>query len=91
MLAVSPSRAGSSAGWLWTGQRVKQDWSEGSFGGKMRRGGVVKGGWRGIFRPLHGSALSVSQSAAAAAFRLVPLVGESAVSGQKPQPLPHML
>lgn len=29
--------------------------------------------------------------AAAAAFRVVPVLGESPVSGQKPQPLSHML
>lgn len=58
---------------------------------------VWGGGWntrgsRGdIFHPLHGSVLSMSRSAASAAFRLVGLVGESLVSGQKPQPLSHML
>lgn len=47
-----------------------------------------------IFRPLPGSVLSMSRSAAAAAvasaIRLVPLVAESLVTGQKPQPLSHM-
>lgn len=53
--------------------------------------GEYEGTWgRDIFRPLHGSVLSMSRSAATAASRLVPLVGESPVSGQKPQPLSHM-
>lgn len=62
------------------------DWSECgtadhlALGGKRRRAGVG----------VHASSLSVSHSAAAA-FRLVPVVGESPVSGQKPQPLSQLL
>lgn len=54
--------------------------------GGMWRSGGARGA---IFRPLHGSVLSVSRSVAAAS-RLVPVAGKGPVGGQKPQPLSHM-
>lgn len=68
------------------------DWSAEGGAADHLAWGNMRGGGGDIFRPLHGSVLSMSRSAAAAAaFRRVPLVGESPDSGQKPQPPSHML
>ena len=55
--------------------------------GDMGRG---EGGG-GTFHPQHGGVLLILRSASAVAFRQVPLVVKSYASGQKPQPLSHML